>query len=190
MHGVTTAIVAFVFACLVFPNVIKNKPQYYASVGVVLGVILFDALARVIGNPAFARFAYLLTAILQMGAIFLLILSAGGLTMRDLAGDLADTIEVIRRGGEDKEIIVPRRGETPRPRGGRDAYDRDNDGRPARIDLDAELRAAHPPPPGVTPTTPTPPAAPPPGTSSGGPPGASPARPNDPESDDRGIPLA
>ena len=175
MHGVTTAIVAFILACLIFPRVIKNKPQYYAAVGIVLAVILFDALARIVGSPGFTKFAYLLTAVLQMGAIFLLILSAGGLTVKDLAGDLADTIEVIRRGGEDKEIIIPRRGETPRPRAGRRDDDDDDEDRPARIDLDAELRGIHP--------APAPPQAPP-----------APAPPPSPAAnradDDRGIPLA
>lgn len=168
MHGVTTAIVLFILACLVFPNVIKNKPQYYAAVGIVLVVILFDALAHAIDTTGFTRFAYLLNAVLQMGAIFLLILSAGGLTVRDLAGDLADTIEVIRRGGEEKEIIIPRRGEAPRPRAGRSNDDED---RPARINLDAELQDLHPPPPAAPPA---------PG------PGPAQSRPDD----DRGIPLA
>jgi hypothetical protein len=100
MHGVTTAIVLFILACLIFPKVVKNKPQYYAAVGAVLLAILLDALAKVIGAGGFTKFAYLITAILQIGAVFLLILSAGGLTVGDLAGDLADTIVVIRRGGE------------------------------------------------------------------------------------------
>ena len=164
MEGVTTAIVAFILACLVFPKVVKNKPQYYAAVGLILVVILFDAIGRMVGAGKFNNFVWLLTAVLQIGAIFLLILSAGGLTVRDLAGDLADTFEVIRRGGEEKEIIIPRRGETPKPRVARGDYD---DERPGRMDLDAELRASHPPPPAA-------PAAP-----------ASPRRDND-----EGIPLA
>jgi hypothetical protein len=143
MHGVTTAIVLFILACLIFPKVVKNKPQYYAAVGAILLAILLDALAHVIQAGGFTKFAYLLTAILQIGAVFLLILSAGGLTVSDLAGDLADTIEVIRRGGEEKEIIIPRRGEAPRPRAARD----EDEGRPGRIDLDAELRDVHPAPP-------------------------------------------
>ena len=175
MEGVTTAIVAFILACLVFPKVVKNKPQYYAAVGIILVVILFSALAGMTSQTSgFRKFVLLLTAVLQMGAIFLLILSAGGLTVKDLAGDLADTFEVIRRGGEDKEIIIPRTGETPRPRR-RDAAPGDDEDRPGRIDLDAELRSSHPPPP----TAPPPPAAP---RSAG----ASPAA----EDDDRGIPLA
>ena len=173
MHGVTTAIVAFILACLIFPKVVKNKPQYYAAVGIILAVILFDALGRVVAATGFTRFVWILTAVLQIGAIFLLILSAGGLTLKDLAGDLADTFEVIRRGGEEKEIIIPRSGQPPKPRKMRDAYD-DEEDRPGRIDLDAELRASHPPPP----------VAPPP-----------PAQPRPPaqdraQDDDRGIPLA
>ena len=168
MSGVTTAVVAFILACLIFPKVVKNKPQYYASVGLILAVILFDALARIVSAPGFTKFVLLLTAVLQIGAIFLLILSAGGLTVKDLAGDLADTFEVIRRGGEDKEIIIPRKGDAPKPRKLRDDYD--DEDRRERIDLDAELRASHPPPP----------VAPPP-----------PAQPRKPaEDDDRGIPLA
>jgi hypothetical protein len=168
MEGVTTAIVAFILACLIFPRVIKNKPQYYAAVGLILLVILFAALATVVGASGFTRFVWLLTAVLQIGAIFLLILSAGGLTVKDLAGDLADTFEVIRRGGE-KEIIIPRRGETPRPRGSGGGYEEDEK-RPARINLEADLRGSHPPPP----------SAPPPPAQSGQ--GGS--------EDDRGIPLA
>lgn len=168
MHGVTTAIVAFILACLIFPQVVKNKPQYYAALGLILGVIFFEALARTIGSASFNRFVYLMVAILQVGAIFLLILSAGGLTVRDLAGDLAGTFEVIRRGGEEKEIIIPRSGAAPRPRRGRE----DDEDRPERIDLDAELRASHPPPP-VAPPAPRP----------------ADTRP-DVRDDDRGIPLA
>jgi hypothetical protein len=154
MSGVTTAVVAFILACLIFPKVVKNKPQYYAAVGLILVVILFDALSRIVSASGFTKFVVLLTAILQVGAIFLLILSAGGLTVKDLAGDLADTFEVIRRGGEEKEIIVPRRGDGPKPRKLRDDYD--DEDRRERIDLDAELRASHPPPP----VAPPPPAEP------------------------------
>ena len=130
MDGVTTALVAFILACVLFPHVIKNKPQYYGALAAVLLIILFNALGHLVGRPAFFRFVYVITALLQMGALFLLILSAGGLTVRDLAGELSETIEVVRRGGE-KEILVPLRGEPPRPRADREAAAR------ARLDPDA-----------------------------------------------------
>ena len=113
MNGVTTAIVSFVLAALIFPHVIKNKPQYYGAVACVLLIILFGTLSAIIMSPGFTRFATVMTGLLQIGGLFLLILSAGGLTVKDLAGELADTIEVVRRGEQGKEIIVPLRGEMP-----------------------------------------------------------------------------
>jgi hypothetical protein len=145
MEGVTTAIVAFVLACLIFPHVIKNKPQYYGAVACVLLIILFGALRIMVDAPGFTRFAVVMMSLLQAGAIFLLILSAGGLTVKDLAGDLADTIEVVRRGG-DKEIIVPLRGETPGAgRAYREAMRESEREGPGRINLD--MPPAPPPAP-------------------------------------------
>jgi hypothetical protein len=145
MDGVTTAIVAFVLACLIFPHVIKNKPQYYGAVGCVLLIILFGALARMINAGGFTTFAIVMMSLLQIGAIFLLILSAGGLTVKDLAGELADTIEVVRRGDQNKEIIVPLRGEMPGAgRANREAMRESEREGPGRIVLDTP---APPPPP-------------------------------------------
>jgi hypothetical protein len=145
MEGVTTAIVAFVLACLIFPHVIKNKPQYYGAVACVLLIILFGALNVMVGVPGFTRFAVVMMSLLQVGAIFLLILSAGGLTVKDLAGELADTIDVVRRGG-DKEIIVPLRGEMPgAARAQREAMRESEREGPGRINLDMPPAPAPPP---------------------------------------------
>src|SRR4051812_44629548 len=160
MEGVTTAIVAFILACLIFPKVIKNKPQYYGAVACVLLIILFGALAAMIPVLGFVRFAAVMIGLLQAGALLLLILSAGGLSMRDFAGELAETIEVVRRGGE-KEIIIPRKGETPRPRGSAGGKPK-GEKRAARIKFDAGFRAPPPPPPSAPPP-PGPPRARPPG---------------------------
>jgi hypothetical protein len=147
MEGVTTAIVAFVLACLIFPHVIKNKPQYYGAVACVLLIILFGAL-RAMTGPGFAAVAFVFISLLQVGAIFLLILSAGGLTVKDLAGELAETIEVVRRGG-DKEIIVPLRGEQPGAgRAQREAMRENERQGSGRINLDV------PPSPPPAPSTP------------------------------------
>ena len=161
MEGVTTAIVAFILACVIFPRVIKNKPQYYGALCCVLLIILLGALKMMVGATAFTVFVSVMTALLQIGAIVLLILSAGGLSMRDLAGDMAGAFEVVRRGG-DKEIIVPLRGEKPGAgRAEREAWREERVG-PGRIDLDAEVEPSRPAPP------------------------PEPRR----EEDDRGIPLA
>ena len=176
MEGVTTAVVAFILACVIFPHVIKNKPQYYGAVACVLLIILFSALDAMVGSIGFRRFTSVMVAILQIGAILLLILSAGGLSVRDLAGELSETIEVVRRGG-DKEIIVPLRGEKPGAgRAEREAREAERVG-PGRIDLDAEL-GVPPRQPGVQPRAPDVKPIPP-------------LRDEDDEEDDqRGIPLA
>src|SRR3954447_14455994 len=100
MQGVTTAIVGFIFVCLAFPHFIKHKPQYYAAVACVIFVIAVDAFTS-------GRFFYAIIASLQIFAIILLILATGGLTARELAGEMVRAYEVIRRGEEEKTVIIP-----------------------------------------------------------------------------------
>ncbi|MGD0462895.1 MAG: hypothetical protein ABSB74_10445 [Tepidisphaeraceae bacterium] len=106
MQGVTAAVVAFIFVCLAIPSLVKNKNQYYAAVISALAIIFFDAVAHMFPETAPAPRAvfYVLTAFTQIVAIALLILSTGGLTLRELGGDM---IEVLRRGETEKEIIIP-----------------------------------------------------------------------------------
>lgn len=133
MHGVTTALVGFIFVCVVFPNLVRNKPQFYAGLMLVILIILLDGLGRLVAPQAgLAVLAYLLGAMLQAGAILLLFLSAGGITWRELAGDMKQAIEVIRRGREEKEIIIPLSGQTPVRR----TDPEEDDDAPPRIRLD------------------------------------------------------
>jgi hypothetical protein len=116
MEGVTTAIVAFIFACLIWPHLVKNKPQFYSALGLVLVVILFDAIGHMAAVPSpLHSVMYVLAALVQILTILLLVMCVGGLTVRQLAGEVADTVHVIRH-GEDKSVIVPMTGETPKPR--------------------------------------------------------------------------
>jgi len=108
MQGVITAIVAFIFVCIVFPSLVKNRPQFYAALFLVLLAIFFDAVAGIFKpDSGFRTFVSVADAFLVIGAILLLVLCAGGLAMRDLAADIGKTIEVVRRGGEKETIIVP-----------------------------------------------------------------------------------
>ena len=119
MHGVTTAIVGFIFVCVVFPHLVRNRPQFYGGMILIFIVILLDGLGMAISGPEFKGFrvfAYIANAVLQVGAILVLFLSAGGITWRALAGDMAKAIEVIRRGEEEKEIIIPLSGQKPKVR--------------------------------------------------------------------------
>lgn len=116
MQGVTVAIVLFVFFCVIFPTLVKNKPQFYGSLILVFVIILLDALAHVIAATGFRMFAYFAIAVLQIFCILILFLAAGGLDIRELGGEVMNAIEVIRRGEEEKEIIIPRTGQQPKPR--------------------------------------------------------------------------
>lgn len=115
MEGVTTALVGFIFVCVVYPQLVKNRPQYYAALAFICVIILLDGLARMLSSSAFGVFVYAVTAFLQVCTILLLFLSAGGITWRELAGDMSNAFEVIRRGGE-KEVIIPLTGAQPKPR--------------------------------------------------------------------------
>lgn len=116
MQGVTTAIVAFLLVCIIFPHLVKNRPQYYAALTAILVVILLDGLARMIDSHSFAVFAYLVTGVLQVCSLILLLLCAGGIGVRQLAGEMAHAYEVIRRGETEKTVIIPITGQMPAPR--------------------------------------------------------------------------
>ena len=106
MQGVTTAIVAFIFLCLVIPSLIKNKSQYYAAFMAVVAVIFLDAVAHMFPESAVSVRAvcYVLAGFIQIIALVMLFLATGGLTFRALSGDM---IEVLRRGEEEKEVFIP-----------------------------------------------------------------------------------
>src|SRR5207237_6043167 len=102
MEGVTTALVAFIFFCVIFPERVRNRAQFYAAFGLICLIVLFDALAHVISSPGFFRFAYFAVGGLQIGAILLMFMAAGGLSWQELKAGMGNGYEVIRRGGAEK----------------------------------------------------------------------------------------
>ena len=156
MEGVTTAIVAFIFACVIFPHLVKNKTQFYGAFAAVIFIILLHSLNTMIGRVGFQVFAGAMTGLLQAAAIVLLFLAAGGITLRELGAEMSRAYEVIRRGEDEKTVIVPLSGEMPKPRkvGGATAAasaarDVDDEIDEERIDLppSAGWPAKPPPPP-------------------------------------------
>jgi hypothetical protein len=108
LDGVTTVLVAFLFVCLIFPSIVKNKTQYYAALAVVIVVLLLHTLQLMLNKSEdFIVPAGVFTGLLQIVALVLLVLCVGGLTARQLAGDMARAYEVIRRGETEKEVIIP-----------------------------------------------------------------------------------
>jgi hypothetical protein len=116
LEGVTTALVLFIFVCVHYPSLVKNKTQFYAAFFAVLLMILLYSLDVMIRSSGFHIFAGAVTGLLQIAALVLLFTSAGGLSVKQLAGELGRAYEVIRRGESEKTVIVPLSGEMPRPR--------------------------------------------------------------------------
>ncbi len=110
MHGVTTALVGFLLLALAFPKIIKNKTQYYIALVCVCLIIVLDAVAQPdsLGFTGFQRVELFVIALnLQLISLVSLVLAAGGLSMGELASEVTGAYEVIRRGEEEKEIIIP-----------------------------------------------------------------------------------
>src|SRR5687767_1834367 len=118
MEGVTTAIVAFIFVCVVYPTIVKNKTQFYAAFGALLIIILLHSLNIMFGRESagFQVFSGAVTGLLQLAAILLLFMSCGGVSLREIGAEMGRVYEVIRRGEEEKTVIVPLHGEMPKPR--------------------------------------------------------------------------
>jgi hypothetical protein len=118
MEGVTTVIVAFVFVCVIYPHLVKNRPQFHAAFAAILLVILIESSVKVFAaNPDKPPgVVYALSGLLQVASVVLMYFSCGGITIADLSADLGKTIEVVRRGGEKETIIVPLTGERPKGR--------------------------------------------------------------------------
>jgi hypothetical protein len=115
MEGVTTAIVAFIFACLVWPHLVKNKTQFYSSIGLVMLILLLDAIGHMAESGPLPRVMYVLSAILQMLTILVLVMCVGGLSPRELAGEVSEAVDTLRH-GEQKPVLVPLKGEQPMPK--------------------------------------------------------------------------
>lgn len=161
MQGVTAAIVGFIFLCVAFPRLVRNKTQFYAAVFAVVAVILFDALAYIGASSAGLRvFCYAMVALLQIMAIVVLILATGGQSLGQLSGEMGRAFEVIRRGEEEKEIIIPIGKPEDRPRPAAASARRPSEDEPRKtytIDDDPALAAGLRP----NPAAPAAPAAPP-----------------------------
>ncbi len=129
MEGVTTAIVAFIFVCVIYPNLVKHKTQFYGAFVSVLLIILLHSLNMMFGEKSagFQVAAGAFTGLLQIVAIVMLFMGCGGVGVKQLAGEMARAYEVMRRGEEEKTIIIPIGGEQPRPRQQPHASVRDDD---------------------------------------------------------------
>jgi len=107
MNGVTTAIVAFCFVGLAMPGLVKNRAQYYIGLAAALAIIFLDGFAHLIDKGALAALLYMACAVLQMIALIAFVLCAGGISFSQFRSEMTESIEVLRRGETQKEVIIP-----------------------------------------------------------------------------------
>ncbi len=121
LDGVTTVLVLFTFVCLVMPSLVRNRTQFYAGLVAVLGIILVHTLSIMFDSSTGPLNLFAVaTGVLQFAGLMLYVLCVGGLTAKELAGDMARAYEVLRRGETQKEVIIPigdqpRRGKAAEP---------------------------------------------------------------------------
>src|SRR5882762_5073358 len=107
----TLPLVSFLFVCLIFPKIVRNRPQFYISFGLLVLILLFNILAQIFAGGGFARFLYVMTH-----TFILLVLCAGGLSLHELTGEVFRSFEVMRRGDTEKTVIIPLTGQKPKSR--------------------------------------------------------------------------
>jgi len=113
MEGITTALVLFLFAGLIVPRLIKNRQQFYIGFGCILLIILMMTLSLMIQRPFMQVFGGVVVGLSQLIALIAFFMSAGGLSLNDIGKEFQGAYEVIRRGSEEKEVIIPLTGQRP-----------------------------------------------------------------------------
>ncbi len=104
MEGITTALVVYAFVCIARPELIRNRSQFYAAFGVTIIMMITYGVLTMLG---LSTIAVGITSLLQVGAVILMFLSTGGMKFTDLGDEMKGAYEVIRRGEEEKETIIP-----------------------------------------------------------------------------------
>src|SRR6266566_4983482 len=112
----TTPLIAFLFVCLIFPKIVRNRPQFYISFGLLVLILLLNIVGRMFPNDRFVYFLSVVIEALKLVVFILLVLCAGGLELHELTGEVFRSFEVMRRGDTEKTVIIPLTGQKPRTR--------------------------------------------------------------------------
>jgi len=49
----TLPLISFLFVCLIFPKIVRNRPQFYISFGLLVLILLFNILAQIFSTTGF-----------------------------------------------------------------------------------------------------------------------------------------
>jgi hypothetical protein len=117
---ISVPIVAYIFVCIIYPRLVKNKPQFYMAFAVLLLILVLDVFINLAGGPVAAavggisRFLVVLRSVLFIVDFILLVLATGGLSLHELTGELKGAYEIMRRGEDTKTVIIPLTGQMPK----------------------------------------------------------------------------
>src|SRR5215212_256564 len=112
----TLPLISFLFVCLIFPKIVRNRPQFYISFGLLVLILLLNIVARIFPVEKFNYFLLVIVECLRLVVFILLVLCAGGLSLHELTGEVFRSFEVMRRGETEKTVIIPLSGQKPRQR--------------------------------------------------------------------------
>ena len=110
---ISVPIVGYVFVCIIFPKIVKNKPQFYMAFAVLLAILTLDLIVTLSPDNKFFK---VMRGVFWIVDFVLLVLATGGLSLHELGGELKGAYEVMRRGETTKTVIVPLTGEQPKSR--------------------------------------------------------------------------
>jgi hypothetical protein len=113
----TTPLIAFLFVCLIFPKIVRNRPQFYMSFAILVLILLLNIVASMFHERlSFVYFLSVIVETLRLIVFILLVLCAGGLSLHELTGEVFRSFEVMRRGETEKTVIIPLHGQKPKAR--------------------------------------------------------------------------
>jgi hypothetical protein len=147
MEGILTAVVAFIFVCIVYPRLVRVRAQFYVAIAAVVVILFFHSLATMVGNARFYTFVAALNGLVLLIAFVMLILATGGLSLHELTGDIKNAFEVVRRGETEKEVIIPRGGQGAQGGSARETAEEPRRQQPYTINSPEPSAAATAPPP-------------------------------------------
>jgi hypothetical protein len=134
LDGMTLLIGAFFLYSLARPERVNSRTHYWAAFACLLLIVLLYTLRLMLYNtPAAQVVLGVFIGLCQAAGLVLTVMYVGGLRPGEIAGELRDAADDIRRGGEPaKPRIVPITGEKPRPK--------DDDAPPPRVVIDLPKR--------------------------------------------------
>jgi hypothetical protein len=113
----TTPLIAFLLVCLIFPKIVRNRPQFYMSFAILVLILVLNIVASMFHErTGFVYFLSVIVEVLRLIVFILLVLCAGGLSLHELSGEVFRSFEVMRRGDTEKTVIVPLTGQKPKVR--------------------------------------------------------------------------